>query len=426
MYRSLKGMPDLLPGETQRWQAMEDRLRRILLSFGYAEIRTPYLEETELFARSIGAETDVVAKEMFSFTDKGGDSVTLRPEGTASAIRAYIEHHLGHGNPLVRLYYLGPMFRHERPQKGRFRQFSQVGIEALGSAHPLIDVESMNVLMTIGREFGLADLTLEVSSVGDESCRPAYRAKLQQFLRTKENDLCENCRRRIDTNPLRVFDCKSEVCRNAISDAPLIPDHLCEGCRDHFGKVQAGLRELRLPFTVNPRIVRGLDYYMRTAFEATAGGLGSQNAVGGGGRYDGLVAELGGTPTPGIGFAMGLERLLLSASAFQPPPPPRRFEFIPLDPASEGSALALSAEFRLRALRDNLSATVEVVAGTGSLKSALRQADRNRTDVAVLIGESERAKKTATVKNLAAHTQEEIPFVKLTAELLRRIDGKTV
>jgi histidyl-tRNA synthetase len=421
MFKSLKGMPDLLPGESERWLAMEERLRKILASFGYAEIRTPILEETRLFARSIGAATDVVEKEMFTFSDAGGTSMTLRPENTAGVVRSYIENNLGHGNPLLKVYYLGPMFRHERPQKGRFRQFSQLGIEAIGSPHPMVDVEVIDVLVTIGKAFGLPGLALEINSVGDPNCRPAYRDQLQSYLRTKSDTLCENCRRRVEANPMRVFDCKSPHCHEVVSLAPKITEHLCGDCRTHFESVRRGLTALKIPFTVVPMMVRGLDYYTRTAFELTAEGLGSQNAVGGGGRYDGLAEELGGTPTPGIGFAMGLERLLLSASEFKSPSRPRRVEFLPLDAASEESALKLSDELRGEILAKDLRVTVGVVFGATSLKSALRQADKNGTEFAVLIGEAERGKQAAVVKDLPRHQQEEIPFSQLTTELLKKI-----
>ncbi|MFH1263485.1 MAG: histidine--tRNA ligase [Pseudomonadota bacterium] len=423
MYKSLKGMPDLLPGDSERWQGMEDLLRKILSSFGYSEIRTPYLEETELFARSIGAATDVVEKEMFTFQDQGGSSITLRPENTAGVVRAYLENNLGHGNPLTKLYYIGPMFRHERPQKGRFRQFSQMGVEAIGSAHPMVDVEVMTLLTNVGEAFGLPGLKLEINSVGDKNCRPAYRKKLKEYLVAHVADLCDNCFRRVDSNPMRVFDCKSETCQGILTSAPKISDHLCGDCRDHFDQVKRGLDTLEVDYSLRLSMVRGLDYYTRTAFELNAQGLGSQNAVGGGGRYDGLIEELGGPSTPGIGFAMGLERLLLSASNFKVPSSSRRFSFIPLDKDSEPIALALSQEFRKKLLTGNRSATVETSFGTTSLKSALRQADRSKADFAVLIGESERMKKIATVKNLAAHSQKEIPFEQLTEHLLKETDG---
>lgn len=424
MFKSLKGMPDLLPGESERWQAMENRLRTILHSHGYREIRTPILEEAELFARSIGADTDVVEKEMFSFQDKGGTSVTLRPEATASVIRAYLEHHLGHGSALTKLYYLGPMFRHDRPQKGRFRQFAQVGVEAIGSAHPRMDAEVVALSVDICTWFGLKEIQLELNSVGDEACRPGYRKALHKYLKEHSRDLCENCLVRMEKNPLRVLDCKSESCRNVVEKAPRITDHLCSPCKDHYEEVQEGLKHLGLHPKLNPRIVRGLDYYTRTAFEVSASGLGSQSAVAGGGRYDGLVEELGGPPTPAIGFAMGLERLLLAASDLHAPVPSRRIEFLPLDAQSENAAASFSQELRREVIARNLSAAVEVAFGITSLKSALRQADKNRTGLAVLIGESERTKKVALLKNLVEHKQEEIPFSQLTQEILKRIHGK--
>lgn len=422
MFKSLKGMPDLLPADSNRWLTMEERLRTILSSFGYGEIRTPILEETELFARSIGSSTDVVEKEMFTFQDQGGTSMTLRPENTAGVVRSYLEKNLAHGNPLLKVYYIGPMFRHERPQKGRFRQFSQIGIEAIGSSHPLVDVEVIQVLIAIGKAFGLPDLTLEINSVGDSKCRPEYRNKLQAYLRTKTEALCDNCNRRAETNPMRVFDCKSPHCQEVLAQAPKISDHLCGECKTHFSQVQKGLDDVGLSYNMVPTMVRGLDYYTKTAFELTAGGLGSQNAVGGGGRYDGLAEELGGPATPAIGFAMGLERLLLSASSFKAKASPRRITFIPLDTPSEELALKLSNDLREKVLAHESRATIDVLFGSTSLKSALRRADRDQTELAILLGEAERTKKIATVKDLLQRKQGEIPFSKLSTELLKRIE----
>ncbi len=412
-------MNDLLPQESGKWQEMEGRLRTILNSYAYSEIRTPILEETDLFARSVGTTSDIVEKEMFSFTDKGGTNLSLRPEGTASVVRAYIEHHLSHGEPLLKVWYLGPMFRHERPQKGRLRQFHQVGAEAMGSEHPLIDVEMMALVLAILRAFDVPDVRLEINSIGDETCRPAYMEKLTAFLKKHESELCENCRRRITTNPLRVLDCKSESCKKVTSTAPLLFDHLCSPCRAHHDAVVAGLKALDLPFEVNPRIVRGLDYYRRTAFEVTAGGLGAQNAVVGGGRYDKLSEELGGEATPSIGFALGLERLLLSARKVETKTVPRT-EFIPLDPSAEIEALKLATRLREAVTREGKGAVVDVQPNASSLKSALRRADKNETMYAILIGTEELQKKKAMVKNLPARAQEEVPFSMLIDNLLTR------
>jgi histidyl-tRNA synthetase len=416
MYNSLKGMPDVLPAESGRWLGMEGRLRSLLTLHGYEEIRTPFLEKTELFARSIGTTTDVVEKEMYTLTDRDGDSISLRPEGTASVVRAFIENHLDHGNDLLKLYYVGPMFRHERPQKGRFRQFSQMGAEVIGSAGPAADAELLTLGMTLMRTFDVPDAVLELNSVGDANCRPAYRAKLTEFLRGQEGALCENCKRRIDTNPLRVLDCKSESCSAAVANAPKMLDHLCAGCREHFDKVRALLAHADVPVTVNPKIVRGLDYYTRTAFEIVAGGLGSQNAVLAGGRYDGLCAELGGKPTPAIGFAMGLERLLLSARAIEAPKFPR-IDVIPLAAEAEAEALRQATRIRAELQRTGKNAVVDLSPAATSLKSALRRANKNGSAFAVLIGGDELARKQAAVKNLAEHSQSDVPLDSVAGHL---------
>ncbi len=420
MFKSLKGMPDVLPTDVARWHEMEARLKVLLHSYGYYEIRTPLLEETELFARSIGQATDVVEKEMFSFVDKGGDSIALRPEVTASVVRAYLEHHLGHGNPLAKLYNMGPMFRHENPQKGRLRQFSQIDVEALGSNHPFVDVEVIVLLQKICDLFKLSEPKLQINSVGDLNCRPTYREKLRSFLQTKASQLCENCMRRKDLNPLRVFDCKVESCQQALSDAPLLLEHLCNPCKEHFEQVKQGLKDVKIPFEVNSKIIRGLDYYTRTAFEITGYGLGSQNAVGGGGRYDGLVEELGGNHTPAIGFAVGLERLLLASHLSCVLPSPR-FEFVSLEAKAEPIVMNLAIQFREVMMEKKVAVIAETNFGVASLKSALRHADKNQTQFVIVIGQQELDKKVATVKNLKEHIQEEIPWDHLASELLKRV-----
>lgn len=423
MFRSLKGMTDVLPAESERWLKVEEHLRRILVPFGYREIRTPLLEETDLFARSIGTSTDVVEKEMFSFTDQGGTSISLRPEGTASVIRAYLEHHMGHGNDLVKVYYLGPMFRHERPQKGRFRQFHSIGAEAIGSAQPLVDVEMLELLWTVLSEFKVPSPLLEVNSVGDDACRPAYREKLRTYLRSHSADLSETVRNRIETNPMRAFDSKSETDQAIVKKAPLMIDSLCAACRDHFTEVTSGLKSLRIPFETNPAIVRGLDYYTRTAFEISATGLGSQNAVAGGGRYDGLAKELGGDAVPATGFGLGIERLLLTSPLYAEPAATPRVSFLPLDPKAKETALRLAHELRSLALKNGAEVIAEVDFEMTSLKSGLRKADKNGSMYAVLIGETEIGKQAATVKNLKGGSQDEISFERLSAEILNCLRG---
>jgi len=323
MFRSIKGVKDILPEEVARWQAIEAAARRLASLYGYQEIRMPIFEVTELFARSIGASTDIVEKEMYTFQDRDGTSLTLRPEGTAGAVRSYIEHNLAASPTAQKLYYLGPMFRHERPQAGRLRQFHQFGVELLGTVNPCADVEVIALLWAFLTELGLPGLTLEMNSLGNATDRPAYKAILLDYLKQREDRLCENCRRRMGTNPLRVLDCKTPACRAATEDAPTMLEHLSAESRQQLEEVLNGLRALTIPFTLNPRLVRGLDYYTLTAFEVTARDLGAQNAVGAGGRYDGLVEALGGPPTPSVGFAVGLERISLMLPATTVPPPPK-------------------------------------------------------------------------------------------------------
>ena len=316
---SIKGFADILPEEVGAWQRVEAAARRIFDAYHFAEIRIPIVEKTDLFSRSIGETTDIVEKEMYTFEDRDSRSneatdatkLTLRPEGTAGVVRAYVEAEMYKVEPVRKLYYMGPMFRRERPQKGRMRQFHQIGAEALGRSDPFIDAEILLLLNDFFGAVGLTELTLQINSLGDSECRPQYREKLLAFLKAREESLCANCRRRIDRNPLRALDCKEPGCIAATQDAPSILDSLCVNCREHFATVQRLLRETNVEYTLNPRMVRGLDYYCRTTFEWTTTQLGSQSAVAAGGRYDGLVEQLGGPAIPGVGFAMGVERLTM-------------------------------------------------------------------------------------------------------------------
>ncbi|MCC6848474.1 MAG: histidine--tRNA ligase [Deltaproteobacteria bacterium] len=390
----VKGFHDVVPQQSERFTDIEGRLRAVLAAYNYGEIRTPIAERTELFARSLGETTDIVEKEMYTFDDRDGTSLTLRPEGTAAVVRAALEAGLAQREQVAKLWYLGPMFRRERPQKGRLRQFHQVGAEVIGRDDPLADAEVVTLLVDCLRACGLEAAELLINSLGDAACRPAYRAALAAYGRAHVDVLCANCRQRLDRNPLRLLDCKEEGCRRVMADAPLVRDHLCDPCRAHFAEVERLLRAAEVPFRVEPRLVRGLDYYVRTAFEVLAGNLGAQNAVGGGGRYDGLVAELGGPPLAGIGFAIGLERVLLAtaASGFQPPAP--EVDVIPLSTAATAAAVRLT-----RRLRD-LGMRCELEAAGRSVKSAMRRADKLAVRFAVLIGEDELRAGRATVRDL--------------------------
>ncbi|MEK7282480.1 MAG: histidine--tRNA ligase, partial [Acidobacteriota bacterium] len=315
MIEAQKGTRDILPDEIGRWQFVEEQARAIFERYGFREIRTPIFESTELFARTIGEATDIVAKEMYTFLDRKGRSLTLRPENTAPVARALIEHQMHRGAGLQRLYYIGPMFRYERPQKGRMRQFHQIGVEVFGGEHPAVDAETLEMLMAFLERLGIAGAALAINSVGCPACRPAYRDALLAYLRPRRDSLCADCKRRMVDNPLRCFDCKVPADQETMSAAPAITESLCAACRDHFGRVLALLEAFEIRHRVEPRLVRGLDYYRRTSFEVTVPGLGAQNALLGGGRYDGLIRDLGGPDVPGFGFAVGEERLVMSLPA---------------------------------------------------------------------------------------------------------------
>ena len=407
---AIKGFNDILPQESGRWQHIEQAARRVFERNGFSEIRVPIMEKTELFSRSIGDATDIVEKEMYTFTDKGGNSVTLRPEGTAGVMRAFIEHKLHAQDPVAKLYYLGPMFRYERPQKGRYRQFHQIGAEITGVHDPLADAQVLNMLAGFFREIGLDEPQLQVNSLGCPDCRPVYRTALLGFLEGRLEQLCEDCRRRFFTNPLRILDCKVPRCIEATAGAPSVLDHLCTGCDEHFSGVRGYLESTGTPYSVNPRMVRGLDYYTRTTFEMVTGLLGSQSAVAAGGRYDGLISQLGGPAIPGIGFAMGLERvaLLLGGQEFSRQPD----LFIATLGGGERS-------FAFRLMHDLLSlgARAEMDYEGKSLKSQMRRAGKLGARFSLVIGENEIASGRGAVKRMADGTQSEVP---LAADALMR------
>jgi histidyl-tRNA synthetase len=309
-FTTLKGFKDILPGEVENWQRLEEAARHLFASFGFKEIKTPLLERTELFSRGIGQETDIVSKEMYTFFDSKGRGMTLRPEATASVVRAYIQERLYQKNPIQKLFTIGPMFRRERPQQGRFRQFHQVNAELFGDPGPLSDAELIGMAVVLFESMGLGELTLNLNSLGCPRCRPRFREALRDYLVRVTDSLCSDCRRRAETNPLRVFDCKVETCNRAVKDAPSILQFLCQECQDHFQAVQGYLKRSHTPFVLNHQLVRGLDYYTRTTFEIQTDRLGAQNAVAGGGRYDGLIRLLGGPDHPGVGFAIGMERVV--------------------------------------------------------------------------------------------------------------------
>lgn len=401
---AIKGFNDILPDTVAIWQHIEATARRVFEVYGYGEVRVPIMEKTELFCRSIGDATDIVEKEMYSFVDKGENRVTLRPEGTAGVMRAYIEHKLYAQDPVARLYYMGPMFRYERPQKGRYRQFHQIGAEVIGITDPKIDAQVLTMLCHFFAELGLDEPALQINSLGCSECRPAYRKALRDFLQAKRDLLCEDCLRRYETNPLRALDCKSTGCKEATADAPSVLDHLCTGCAEHFAATQRHLRDVGTSFTINPRMVRGLDYYTRTTFELVTSLLGAQSAVAAGGRYDGLIADLGGPKLPGIGFAMGVERvaLLLSKQEFARRPD--------LFVAALGEA-AQDRAFVLMSRLQRLGVWVECDLEGKSLKSQMRRADKINARFTLIIGDEELTRQEGTIKEMDSGRQTTVSLV---------------
>lgn len=415
MIKGIRGVKDILPDETPRWRRIEEAARRWATCYGFQEIRIPILEATELFARSIGASTDIVEKEMYTFPDRDGSSLTLRPEGTAGTVRAFIEHNRA-ADPLPQKYfYLGPMFRHERPQAGRLRQFHQFGVESFGTADPRADIEVIALLWRFLSDLALPDVTLEMNSLGIREDRHRYKDVLLTFLKPRANRLCANCRRRLETNPLRTLDCKVPDCRTATEDAPRLTDHISAEAKAHFEQVLAGLAALGIPYRLNPRLVRGLDYYCLTTFEMTSSHLGAQNAVGAGGRYDGLVESLGGPSVPAIGFAVGLERIALMLP---------EVEHLPTLPSvylaafgTEGSRVGIPLLDELRragipVLSDYRSTT---------LKAHLRQADRARCRYTIFLGDDEAAREMIVLRNMESKTQEELSLTGLAEAITRRV-----
>lgn len=383
-YRALKGMKDIMPPDIHIWQEVERKAREVFASYGFLEIRTPIVESTSVFSRGIGENTDIVEKEMYTFEDKGGRSITLRPEGTASVVRCYTENHLYSLPSPQKFYYLGQMFRYERPQSGRFRQFYQIGVEAFGSSQPEMDAEVISMLNRLLRGIGLEAPHFQVNSIGCEKCRPGFKEALLAFFAGSLDDLCTDCRRRYYQNPLRILDCKVDRCKEIRKGAPRVVDHLCEDCRNHFERLLALLEMLGIPHTVNSEMVRGLDYYTRTTFEVTSENLGAQNAVAAGGRYDRLVKEFGGPETPAIGFALGMERIveLLKMSVKYDLPAPEVFI------AAVGEQAGKEGVHIADGLREK-GIWVELGEGSSSLKSQMRRADRLSAKYVFIIGDDE-------------------------------------
>jgi len=417
--QAVRGMNDILPEEAGWWQKVETAAREVLGNFGYREIRTPVLEKLELFARSIGESTDIVEKEMYAFEDRNGERLALRPEATASIVRSYVQHSLHTDSAFQKLYEIGPMFRHERPQKGRYRQFHQIDAEVFGIDGPMIDAEMMHMLRLLMDRIGISGLILNINTLGCPDCRQTYREILKDFLTAKGDQFCEDCLRRRETNPLRVLDCKVERCRALLESAPLLIDYICEDCRAHFEAVKDYLKKLGTRYEVNPRIVRGLDYYMRTTFEVITDRLGAQNAIGGGGRYDGLVRDLGGPDVPAIGFAIGMERLIMLLQQEHREQVRAPLVFI----ASLGEQPRARAFELVQQLR-GLGLEAEMDYEGRSLKSQMRRADKSGARHVLIFGEDELMGRQVQLRDMRTKTQRVLPLDDLVESMLQ-IDSET-
>jgi len=418
MINAPRGTNDILPPESAKWNYIENKAKMIFDLYNYEEIRTPIFEYTELFQRGIGEVTDIVEKEMYTFEDKSGRSITLRPEGTASVVRSFLENKIyGQAQP-TKYYYIGPMFRYERPQAGRYRQFNQLGVEVFGSKDPMIDAEVISVGMHYLNSLGLKDLKLYINSIGCPSCRPDYLNKLRIYLNDNKDELCDDCKNRIDKNPLRVLDCKNVQCKSVIDDAPKIVDHLCDECETHFENVKTNLNNLEVDYMIDSKLVRGLDYYTKTAFEVKFEGLGAQDTIFGGGRYDKLAEEIGDKDIPGIGFALGIERLLLTLEK-------QNIE-IPIDKSidiylttigdkAKKASFELLNEFR----KENIKAEIDYM--NRSVGGQMKSADRMNANYTVIIGENELNSGKATVRNMKTGDEKEIKLDQLVESIEKLI-----
>ena len=419
--RAIKGTNDILPEESNKWQFVESKMLETALQFGFKEIRVPVFEHTEVFLRSVGDTTDVVQKEMYTFDDKGGRSITLRPELTAGVIRSAIEKGLVNGALPQKLCYIGGCYRYEKPQAGRLREFHQFGVECVGAAAPNADAEVISLAKSVLDNIGIKNISLEINSIGCPECRKEYHKALKEYFSANAENLCDTCKDRLDRNPMRILDCKSPVCKKIAENAPVVIDFLCDDCRDHFEKVKAHLEAMQIEYKVNPKIVRGLDYYTRTVFEFVSGDIGAQSTVCGGGRYDGLIGQMGGPKTPSLGFAMGIERLMmvLSAQNAELPEAPTCDLFI----ATLGENAILKASALCRELRDEGYKVQTDICGRG-LKAQMKYADKIGAKFSLVLGDNEVESGKATLKNMSNSAEKEIALAEIVEELgeeLRKI-----
>lgn len=421
MIQLIRGFKDILPGEVELWQHIERTAIDLFAIFGYGEIRVPIMEKTDLFARGIGEDTDIVEKEMYTFADRSGDQLTLRPEATASIVRSYIQHKMYANDPVCKFYTIGPMFRRERPQKGRYRQFYQIDAEVFGIEGAFIDAQMIYMLNLLFARLGVRDIQVHVNSLGCPQCRPAYREALLALLDDKDAQLCPDCRRRKARNPLRVLDCKVPTCQAAVANAPAIMDYLCQDCAAHFQTVTENLEKLEVPFILDKRLVRGLDYYTRTTFEVQTTMLGAQSAVAGGGRYDGLVQTLGGPATPAIGFAVGFDRLVEILS--------HDLTIEPLKPTLFVAALGAQAKqigFQLSAELANAGYYVEMEHADKSLKAQMKRANRSGAEHVLIVGESELEQGEVVLRNMQTKEQVQLALEGLPETLKPYLRSKDI
>ena len=405
--KAVRGTKDITPDEVNKWQYVESVAREVFETFGFREIRTPIFEHTELFVKGTGETTDIVQKEMYTFTDKGGRSLTLRPEGTPPIVRSYLENNLFADMPVTKLYYIGPMFRYERPQAGRFRQHQQIGAEILGASSPYADAELISMYLHFISKLGIEDIKLHLNSVGCVECKPEYNEALKAYAKEHFDSLCETCRDRFERNPLRMLDCKIESCRAVFARGPVMLDHLCDDCRNHQKIVVESLNMLCLPHELNPFLVRGLDYYTKTVFEVTARGLGSQDAIAGGGRYDNMIEQMGGKPTPALGFGSGQNRLITTMEAQNTPfPDPPVIKVYIASLSDSASSQAFEIAFLLRQKGIATEAGLE----GKSLKSQMKIANKMGAKYVAIIGDDEINKGVVTLRDMVSGEQESIDF----------------
>ncbi len=421
-----RGTNDFMPGEVEKWQYVEQVFRNICHKYAYGEIRTPIFEHTELFLRGVGETTDIVEKEMYTFSDRSNRSITLRPENTAAVVRAYLEHKLFSQVQPTKLYYIGPMFRYDKPQAGRYRQFHQVGLEILGAANPSADAESIVVAIQFLKSLGLkmtdeaddGSLTLFINSIGCPNCRPNHMDELKEYLKINIGDLCDDCQNRFERNPLRILDCKNASCQEITRGAPDIINFLCTECSNHFTGLKAHLDSVGITYTINPRLVRGLDYYTKTTYEITSNALGSQSSVCGGGRYDGLVELCGGDPTPGVGFALGIERLILTVEKKGNPFPNENT--ISVFVASIGKESSLYAFSLTQSIRSaGISAESDMLGR--SLRGQMKLADKLKAKIVVIVGEDELKEGFLTIRNMGDGAQYQVPSEKILDEIASKL-----